>query len=227
MPALVACLAVPCMAQMVAPEALPVQATSPAEEAPDHEPAPLPMPATVTVAALTPVTIEIAAMLGSKLSKTGDTFPIRLAAPILVDGNAVIPAGTGGMGEVVHAKKGGGSGAPGELVLAARYLDVDGRRLRLRSLHVTAVGKDRIGEAGVVGVTFGVIGLLVTGGESIVPEGSIAEAKTAEAFSLIPANINPPEILPPQPGDTEPQQQIDIPSAPSAGQPIEHQEKTQ
>ena len=187
------------------------------------------MPATLTVPALTPVSIEIAAVLGSKLSKTGETFPIRLAAPILADGNVVIPAGTTGMGEIIHAKKGGGSGAPGELVLAARYLDIDGRHLRLRSLHIVSVGKDRIGEADVVGVAFGVIGLLVTGGESLVPEGTIAEAKTAEAFSLVPANDHPVEggppfeneAVPPQPPETLP------PNPEEAGQPNDHREKAQ
>ncbi|MET0587174.1 MAG: hypothetical protein ABWZ75_01520 [Novosphingobium sp.] len=70
--------------------------------------------------ALTPVSIQILAALGSKVSKSGDTFPIRLAAPVIVDGTVAIPAGAEGMGEVVHAKKGGGIGAAGELVLAAR-----------------------------------------------------------------------------------------------------------
>ena len=45
------------------------------------------------------------------------------------------------MGEVVHAKKGGGSGAAGELVLAARYLDFEGSRVRLRSMRLDGNGE--------------------------------------------------------------------------------------
>ena len=88
----------------------------------------------VTIPALTPIKIELLETLGSKVSTSGETFPFRLAGPVLIDGKVAIPAGTPGVGEVVHAKKSGGSGAAGELVLAARYLDVQGRRLRLRSL---------------------------------------------------------------------------------------------
>src|SRR5262245_4046011 len=57
------------------------------------------------VPALTEISVEILADLGSKTSTTGDTFPLRLAAPIVIDGVELVPAGTAGMGEVIHAKK--------------------------------------------------------------------------------------------------------------------------
>jgi hypothetical protein len=137
------------------------------------------------------VRLEVLTMLGSKVSKTGDTFPIRLATPIVVDGNEVIPSGTTGMGEVIHAKKSGGSGSAGELVLAARYLDVGGQRLRLRSLHLSPNGRTKINTVNTINVAsaasplpIGLIGFFISGGNSTVPQGTIADAKTAEAFVL-------------------------------------------
>jgi len=145
--------------------------------------------------------------LGSKISKTGDTFPIRLAEPILIDGREVIAAGTPGMGEVVHAKKSGGSGAAGELVLAARYLEVAGQRLHLRSLHVSPNGQSKINTVNTINTAsaavappLSLIGFFITGGQATVPQGTIADAKTAEAFTLTAPATAPAAAAPePQP----------------------------
>ena len=94
------------------------------------------------------------------------------------------------MGEVVHAKKAGGSGAPGELVLAARYVDVNGRRLGLRSMHLSAVGQDHRGIVVAASVAVSAFALLVRGGETTITAGARAEAKTAEAFELPEAPAN-------------------------------------
>lgn len=146
------------------------------------------------VPALTSVTLELLAPLGSKLSKSGDNFPIRLAEPIVVDGQVLIPAGALGIGEVVHAKKAGGSGAPGELVLAARYLDVCGRRLRLRSMHVSSTGRSKVNAVNTINLAsaasplpVGLVGFLIRGGQVNVPQGTFADAKTAEIFMLASA----------------------------------------
>jgi hypothetical protein len=140
---------------------------------------------------LTPVILEIMAPVGSKISKTGDSFPIRLAAPIVIDGKEWVPAGVTGVGEVVHAKKSGGMGAAGELVLAARYLEVDGRRLPLRSLNLAAAGKSGIAAVNAVNVgsavspvPIGLIGFFISGGQMTVPQGTIVPAKTRENFAL-------------------------------------------
>jgi hypothetical protein len=145
----------------------------------------------LTVPALTPVRVELLTELGSKISKTGDTFPIRLAEPIVIDGRVVVPAGITGLGEVVHAKKSGGGGAGGELVLAARYLDVAGQRLRLRSLRVAVTGKSKIDTANAIGVASSAtvpvaafIGFLLKGGQTTIPAGTVADAKTAEAVTF-------------------------------------------
>jgi hypothetical protein len=146
------------------------------------------------IPALTPVKLELMATLGSKISKSGDIFEIRLAEPIIIEGQAVVPAGTTGLGEVVHAKKSGGGGAAGELILAARYLDFNGQRLRLRSMNFSQNGQPKINTVNTIAVAsaasplpIGMLGFLISGGQVVVQQGTIATAKTAEPLTLAPA----------------------------------------
>ena len=140
----------------------------------------------LTVPALTPVQIELLAPLSSETSKTGQSFPIRLAAPVIIAGREVIPNGVAGLGEVVHAKKSGYGGTPGELVIAARHLDIAGRTIKLRSLRAVRSGTSRIAEANLAYA----LGIYIPrGGSLAIAEGTIAEAKTAEAFTIKPAPI--------------------------------------
>lgn len=155
------------------------------------------------IAALTPVKIKILVHLGSKLSLSGQTFPLALAEPIMIDGKEVIPAGTTGMGEVVHAKNSGGSGASGELVLAARYLELGDRRLRLRSLNFAVAGQDSIKGVNNLMIAsaatmpaLSLIGFFVKGKGIDIPEGLEAMAKTAEPFVLDPLPIVPLATVP-------------------------------
>lgn len=157
----------------------------------------------LVVPALTPVTLEIGAPLGSKTSTTGERFPIVLKEPILVDGRVAIPAGAAGEGEVIHAKKAGGSGAAGELVLAARFVRVGDRQLRLRSMRIALAGKDAIhavDTANAVAVLspipVGLLGFAVTGRNIELPDGAIALAKTAQAFTVQPAPAGAPAAPP-------------------------------
>ena len=153
----------------------------PAVEATGEAPAPAPLLLPKT----TPLIIAIDKELGSKISVTGETFPIRLAKAVSVDGVEVLPAGITGQGEVIHAKKAGLAGAAGELVLAARYLDLNGRRIELRSFRFMEAGETSLGKGqdntGVSNMTTaiaGPIGFFIGGGNTNVMPGTIANAKT-------------------------------------------------
>lgn len=155
-------------------------AAKPAADAPDD-----PAPAGLLLPKTTPLIIAIDKELGSKISQTGETFPIRLVTAVSVDGVEVLPAGITGQGEVVHAKKAGLAGAAGELVLAARYLELDGRRIELRSFRFMEAGEIALGKGqdntGVSNVTTalaGPIGFFIGGGNTNVMPGTIANAKT-------------------------------------------------
>jgi hypothetical protein len=148
-----------------------------------------------------PVTIAIDAELGSKLSKTGDRFPLHLAEPIILNGREVIAAGTSGYGEVVHAKKAGGSGSPGELVLAARVLSLGTRALKLRSMRIALAGQDAIHTVDAVNAAsaasplpIGLIGFAITGRNIAIPKGTLASAKLAEAFAMDAADSATPTV---------------------------------
>lgn len=133
------------------------------------------------IPALTVVDIDILDNLDSKSSKPGDFFKIRLAEPILIDGRTLVPAGTEGVGQVVHAAKARAAGKAGELILAARYLDFRGTQLKLRSFRYgSSTGKSNVDTAAVVGMAVASpLMLVITGGEIKVPAGTRANAKTA------------------------------------------------
>lgn len=96
-----------------------------------------------TIPAETLVEVELLQEIHSGRNRTGETFPIRLIEPIVVDGRTLVPAGAAGMGEVVHAaRRGLISSAPGELILALRYLDANGVRIPLHRLQFSASGRE-------------------------------------------------------------------------------------
>ncbi len=145
----------------------------------------------ITIPALTPVIVEIMAPLGSKLSKTGEMFPLRLAQPIVVDGKEVVPAGLTGMGEVIHAKKGAGLhligplGTGGEFIAVARYLDFDGQRILLRSLRLSGRGADTDHQVLATATSVFTSSHKEAGDTEVsYPAGTTAQAKVAQPFLI-------------------------------------------
>ena len=96
------------------------------------------MPRLVTVPALTPVIVRLEEMISSNKNKPGDRFRITVAEDVRVGEAVVIPAGSAGEGEVVHAAKPGAGGKAGELILVARYVSVGDSEIRLRSFALGA-----------------------------------------------------------------------------------------
>ena len=121
----------------------------------------------------TPVDIEIVDTIDSRTARIGDHFRIRLATPIIVDESIAVPAGATGVGEVIQASHPRFmTGRPGELIVAARYLDVDGVRLELRGFRINKAGQQFLAFAPTAGVT--VITQNIT-----IPSGTTAVAKVA------------------------------------------------
>jgi hypothetical protein len=134
-------------------------------------------------AADTLVEIETTEAISSRDRQPGDSFGLRLRAPLIVDGAIAIPAGTAGVGQIVHAERARGGGKPGELILAARYLQLDGRQVRLHGMKLFAVGGDHSKTALAVAMAVGVFGQFVHGGEVEIPAGTLANAKLVDTFS--------------------------------------------
>ena len=139
------------------------------------------------------VVFEFTTELSSKTSTIDDFFPIRLTRPIMIEGREVIPAGTTGMGQIVHAAKSGWGGKAGELIVAARYLDYGGVHIPLRRLRMgePSVGDDRVGEAVAASMIISpVLGFFINGGEKTVLVGTHANA-IVSAETEIPVAARP------------------------------------
>jgi hypothetical protein len=153
------------------------------------------------VTAGTLVEIEIAEPVSSKTHKAGDTFAIRLAEPVTFDGRVIVPAGTPGRGQVIDSGKPGIGGKPAKLVLAARYLEVDGKQLPLRAFKFGGAGVDRSNTAAALSAVpyAGVFGILVTGGQIEIAPGARGIAKLAQDVPVsdaAPAQAAVPAAIP-------------------------------
>jgi len=136
------------------------------------------------------VQVELAQDVGTATQKAGDTFALRLAAPLIVDGRVLLRAGTPGVGEVIQASGPGMGGKAAKLVLAADYLTKGGRRLPLQGLQLGAQGKGNENVANVIGISglvlgpIGFVGMAVRGGNVDFPKGTKAMAKLSDDVVL-------------------------------------------
>ena len=158
-------------------------------------------PECCVLAKLTPVFLTIDEPLDSDKSKIGQSFRLKLAQPLSLAGGVVIPAGTQGSGQVVHAAKSRAMGKAGELVLAARYLDYQGTRIPLRSLRYgKGQGKDNADTAAIVGIVVSAwITPFITGGEVRIPAGTDVWAKTSADVAFPPLAPAPQAVPTPIP----------------------------
>lgn len=140
-----------------------------------------PAVAVIRIPAGTVVQVELAEPLSSRTSQIGDTFALRLAAPIVIDGREVLPAGAAGGGEVIDADSSGFGGRQGKLIISGRYLEIGAQRVRIRGMQLTAVGEDRATTALVVSMIpyAGIAGIFVNGGEIDLPVGARGTARLA------------------------------------------------
>ena len=145
---------------------------------------------TVLLPALTPVRLRILGEVSSKTHVKGDKIDIVLAEPLRLTETLAIPAGTRGVAEVIHSAKGGMGGKAGELLVAARSLDLSPTvHIPLRSFRLAPVsGKNNEGLAMGLSIAGGVAGgiaaMVMTGGSARIADRSEAFAKTAADVEL-------------------------------------------
>jgi len=140
--------------------------------------------ALIQVPALTVMRLKLDDPLSSNVNKPGDRFRISVIEDVKVGDVVVIPAGSVGEGEVVHAAKSGAGGKAGELLLTARFLQVGEQTVRLRSLVIGGAGKDRTDAVLATSFVAGPFALFIRGGVIIIPAGTEATAKTLETVQL-------------------------------------------
>lgn len=136
--------------------------------------------------------------LSSRTSRIGEPFRLRLARPVLDSaGHTLVPAGTAGEGEIIHAAKAGGAGRAGELIVAARFLQCDRLRIRLGHTHLIARGRDGSAPVGAVNAAAAgaaaltplagagaLIAFAIKGGEVVLPTGTPATARITDLAEM-------------------------------------------
>jgi hypothetical protein len=167
----------------------------------------------------TPLVLEILDPISSARAKRGDAFRLRVRDDVSMEGVVVLPAGTEGVGEIVHAEPSRGGGKPGELILAARRLQLNDRELKLRGFKLGGAGKDTSGVALGVAVGIGPFAHFIHGKEIEIPALTTGIAKLAEPLrGPLPAGTAAPHeqaIVAPA---------VDAAPAPSPATPPNHLE---
>ena len=178
---------------LILASALHAQATSDSPPPPDG---------LVTVPALTPVIVRLEMQISSQTNKSGDRFPIVVAEDVRVGDAVVIPAGSAGEGEVIHAARRGMGGKAGELIVVARYVRVGDNEVRLRSFVFGAAGQDKSVDSLAASLVFGPFGLIQKGGAVFIPTNTLGTAKTAFE-SRLPAVVASAPVPAPPPQTVE------------------------
>jgi len=152
------------------------QAQPPAPPAADH----------LVLPAGTQVEVELVDTVSSVTNHLADRFAIRLAAPISHEGAVLVAPGAPGEGEVIDVARAGMAGRQGKLIIAARYLDLNGRRVRVRGMTLASSGQSHVDLAtGALLVPLvGLGAVFIQGGEIQIPAGARATVRLAEDVDL-------------------------------------------
>ena len=132
------------------------------------------------------VEIEITQPLSSGTNNIGDMFALKLAAPLVIDGRTILPAGLIGKGEVTHVGKKGTGGQSGELIVNARYLQCGDIRIPLGHFHYGIAGKNNVAGAFAVAAVIPFGQFLVSGHDAVIPAGAGGTAQI-NADVVLPA----------------------------------------
>lgn len=141
----------------------------PVQAAPPQPPPPPPPPQKVTVPAGTQLSVRLNDPLDSERNKVGDTFHGTLSAPIMVEGETVIPSGADVVGRVVNVQSAGRFAGQSLLTLELTSLTMNGRTYNLQTNQWTregkGEGKNTATKVGVGTVAGAVLGGLIGGGK--------------------------------------------------------------
>lgn len=134
---------------------------------------------------------------GKKL-KAGQRIQLEVAETVMLNGVAVIPAGTPAMGEVTDVRNKGMWGKSGRINARVLYATVNGRQIRMTGAFDD---KGTTGTAGVVGaaVLIPVEGFFITGTSANIPIGAPINAFLDEDVPVAFAAATPTPMIVPAP----------------------------
>lgn len=100
----------------------------------------------VTVPGGTALSVVLTDKISSGTAKVGDTFGLKAAADVVIDGYIVIAKGAGGQGEVLAVDRAGSHGHAGSLGVQINWVyAVSGEKVRLSSNKKTDEGENKSG----------------------------------------------------------------------------------
>jgi hypothetical protein len=152
------------------PAAPPAQTeTAVAAPQPPPPPPPPPQPTRVEIPAGTSVRIQMIDGVDSAVNHTGDTFHASLAAPIAVDDQIIVPAGTDVYVKLVTAKSAGHYTGQSQLALELVRMEFQGKSYAVASNEYTQTGSSRgkrtaetVGGGAAIGA---ILGAVIGGGK--------------------------------------------------------------
>jgi len=143
----------------------PPPAPAPAVQTP---PAPPPPPQKITIPAGTQLTVRLNEPLDSERNQVGDTFHGSLGAPIVIDGETVIPSGADVVGRVADVKSAGRFAGNSVLTLELTSVSMNGRTYNIQtnqwSREGKGEGKSTATKVGVGTAAGAVLGGIIGGG---------------------------------------------------------------
>lgn len=131
----------------------------------------------------TPIRFTLDTAISTKTAVTGNQFQLKVAEDLVINGGVVIPAGTPATGEIIHAQKASVFGKAGELLLAIRYIDLNGQKIRMRSFQPYQ-GKDVTRAAMGASFAIGMFAAFIHGGEIEMPANTPVQALVAAETSV-------------------------------------------
>jgi hypothetical protein len=151
------------------PAPLPAQTETAAAAPQPPPPPPPPQPTRVEIPAGTSIRIQMIDGVDSAVNHAGDTFQASLAAPITVDDQIIVPAGTNVDVKLVNAKSAGHYTGQSQLALELVRMEFQGKSYALASNEYTQTGSSRgkrtaetVGGGAAIGA---ILGAVIGGGK--------------------------------------------------------------
>jgi hypothetical protein len=141
----------------------------PAQQAAPPAPAPPQPPQKVTIPAGTQLSVRLNDSLDSEKNQVGDTFHASLSAPIVINGETVIPTGADILGRVANVQSAGRFAGASLLTLELTSLSVNGRSYNIQtnqwSQQGNGKGKNTATKVGIGTLAGAALGGLIGGGK--------------------------------------------------------------
>ena len=183
-----------------APPVMPEQQPE-AQPQPPAPPLPPPPPQKVIVPAGTQLSVRLNDPLDSEKNQVGDTFHGSLSAPIVIDGETVIPSGADVVGRVANVQSAGRFAGNSVLTLELTSLAVNGKTYNVQTNQWTrsgkGEGKNTATKIGVGTAAGAILGGLIGGGKGAAIGAAsgagagtgVAAAKKGEQIKLGPEAV--------------------------------------